>query len=125
MVLAVVALCGRAILRSGLFEPTFRFDRLDVAILALAEGGCSFRWSGRAAREDVRERRHSLSLMIWKYYAVFLIFRSTFDRLSKRGSVQTMAAASVVAVIAVFQSPASGVEAFLTKYTRRTASLRR
>ena len=121
MVLAVVALWGRAILRLNVSSrPTFRFDRLDVAILALAVTSSFIPLAWLGLRGKGFESDDILySLMIWKYYAVFLIFRSTV-----RSSAQariclwlSMAAAAVVAVIAVFQSiGVPGVEAFLVKY---------
>jgi hypothetical protein len=121
MVLAVAALWGRAILRLNVSSrPTFRFERLDVAILALAVTSSFVPLAWLGLRGKTFESDDILySLMIWKYYAVFLIFRSTIRSPAQARICLwlSMAAASVVAVIAVFQSLGfPGVEAFLTKY---------
>ena len=78
MVLAVVALCGRAVVRLGVFSPPRpRFSRLDVAILLLAVTSSIVPLAWLALRGVQIEGDDILyALMIWKYYAVFLIFRS-------------------------------------------------
>lgn len=121
MMLAIFALCGRAILRLNVSSrPTFRFDRLDVAILALAITSSFVPLAWLGLRGISFESDDILySLMIWKYYAVFLIFRATI-----RTPAQTriclwlsMGAAAVVAVIGVLQSLGfPGVESFLGAY---------
>lgn len=121
MLLAIVALCGRAILRLNVSSrPQLRFQRLDVAILLLAVTSSiiPLAWLGlrgvKVESDDVL-----YSLMIWKYYAVFLIFRSTI-RSPARARIclwLSMASAALVAVIAVLQSLGfPGVEAFLGSY---------
>lgn len=121
MVLAVVALWGRAILRLNVSSrPTFRFERLDVAILALAVTSSFVPLAWLGLRGEAFQSDDILySLMIWKYYAVFLIFRSTIRSPAQARICLwlSMAAAAVVALIAVFQSiGVPGVTAFLTKY---------
>jgi hypothetical protein len=121
MLLAIVALCGRAILRlKASSRPQLRFERLDVAILLLAVTSSiiPLAWLGlrgmKFESDDI-----FYSLMIWKYYAVFLIFRGAIRTAAQVRICLwlSMAAAAVVAVIAVLQSLGfPGVEAFLGSY---------
>ena len=121
MLLAIVALVGRAILRLNVSSrPTFRFDRLDVAILALAlmSSFVPLAWLGLRGipfeSDDIL-----YSLMIWKYYAVFLIFRSVIRTPSQARLALwlSMGSAALVAAIAVLQGLGfPGVESFLGSY---------
>jgi hypothetical protein len=121
MLLAVVALCGRAILRLNVSSrPQLRFQRLDVAILLLAVTSSIIPLAWLGVRGVKLESDDVLyALMIWKYYAVFLIFRSAI-RTPAQARIclwLSMAAAALVAVIAVLQSlGVPGVEAFLVTY---------
>jgi hypothetical protein len=121
MLLAIVALCGRAILRLNVSSrPQFRFDRLDVAILLLAVTSSIIPLAWLGVRGVKFESDDILyALMIWKYYAVFLIFRSVV-RTPAQARIclwLSMSAAAIVAVIAVLQSLGfPGVEAFLGSY---------
>ena len=121
MLLAIVALGGRAILRLNVSSrPTFRFDRLDVAILALAitSSFVPLAWLGvRGIKFESDDILYAL--MIWKYYAVFLIFRSVIRTPSQVRIALwlSMGAAALVAVIGVLQSLGfPGVESFLGSY---------
>lgn len=121
MVLAVVALCGRAVVRLGAFSPPRpRVSRLDVAILLLAVTSSIVPLAWLALRGMQIEGDDVLyALMIWKYYAVFLIFRSAIRSPAQARMCLwlAMTAAALVAVIAILQSiQLFGVDAFLATY---------
>jgi hypothetical protein len=121
MALAVVALCGRAVLRLDVqAPPRIRVQRLDVAILLLAVTSSFIPLAWLAIRGLQLEADDILySLMIWKYYIVFLIFRSVVRSESQARICLwlSMAAAALVAVIAVVQSlQLLGINAFLETY---------
>jgi len=118
MALAVVALCGRAVLRLDVeAPPRLRFQRLDVAILLMAVTSSFVPLAWLAIRGLQLEADDILySVMIWKYYVIFLIFRSVVRSESQARICLwlSMGAAALVAVIAVVQSlQLFGVNAFL------------
>jgi hypothetical protein len=121
MALVVVALCGRAVfVMTADNRPRLRLTRLDVAIAIVAVTSSVIPLAWLAAQGQHIEKDDVLyALMVWKYYAVFLIFRNAVRtprelRVCLRLS---MAAAALVAVIAIFQSVQRfGVNAFLNKY---------
>ena len=118
MALAVVALCGRAVLRLDVESPPrLRFQRLDVAILLMAVTSSFVPLAWLAIRGLQLEADDILySVMIWKYYVIFLIFRSVVRSESQARLCLwlSMGAAALVAVIAVVQSlQLFGVNAFL------------
>jgi hypothetical protein len=121
MVLAAVALCGRAILRLSVSaSPRPRILRLDVAILLVAVTSSIVPLAWLAVRGQQIERDDVLyALMLWKYYALFLIFRSAIRSPAQARICLwlSMAAAALVAIIAILQSlQLFGVEAFLATY---------
>jgi hypothetical protein len=121
LILAGVALCGRAILAAKLTaRPRRQLSRLDFAILLVAGTSSVVPLAWLALRGQPVEQDDILySLMVWKYYAVFLIFRTAI-----RSSAQvrtclwlSLAAAAVVAVLAILQSlERFGVGAFLAAH---------
>jgi hypothetical protein len=118
MALAVVALCGRAILRLDVQSPPrLRLQRLDVAILLMAVTSSFVPLAWLAVRGLKFEADDILySLMIWKYYVVFLIFRHVIrsEPQARLCLWLSMGAAALVAVIAVLQSlQLFGINSFL------------
>jgi hypothetical protein len=121
VVIAGVALCGRAIVRLPATSwPRVRVSRLDVAILLLAVTSSIIPLAWLSVRVQPIERDDVLySLMVWKYYAVFLIFRSALrsPRQVRICLWIAMAAAALVAVFAIVESlQLFGIKAFLAKH---------
>lgn len=118
--IAGVALCGRAVLRLPATNwPRLRLSRLDVAILLLAVTSSIVPLAWLALRAQPIERDDVLyALMVWKYYAVFLIFRSAL-RTPRQVRIclwLAMGAAALVAVIAIMEAVGLfGIKAFLAK----------
>ena len=119
MVIVGIALCGRAVCRAAT-RSRFRLTRLDVAILLMAVTSSIIPLAWLALRGQHIEKDDVLyALMVWKYYGIFLIFRSA---ISSSAQVRiclwlALAAGAVVAVIAIAESVhLLGVNAFLGKY---------
>lgn len=120
MVLAAAALCGRAVVRLSISAPRPRILPLDAAILLLAVTSSIVPLAWLAVRGVQIESDDVLyALMIWKYYAVFLIFRSAI-RAPAQARIclwLAMTAAALVAIIAILQSlELFGVDALLATY---------
>jgi hypothetical protein len=120
MALVALGLCGRAVfLMTAARRPRLRLYRLDVAILMVAVTSSIIPLAWLAARgQQIQSDDVLYSLMVWKYYAVFLIFRNAVrtPRQLRTCLWLSMAAAGLVAVIAIFQSVQRfGVNAFLAK----------
>lgn len=100
--------------------PRVRVSRLDVAILLVAVTSSVLPLAWMALRAHAIEQDDVLySLMLWKYYAVFLVFRSAVRSVAQARTALwiSLTSASIVAVIAVLQSlHLFGVEAFLATY---------
>ena len=121
LLLAVAGLGARAVVRLGVSGPPLpRIARLDVAILLLAVTSSIVPLAWLALRGIQVEGDDILyALMIWKYYAVFLIFRSAIRSRDQARICMwlAMTAAALVAVVAILQSlQLFGVDAFLATY---------
>jgi hypothetical protein len=121
LVLVVGGLCCRAIVR---MKATARFrlalSPLDVAILLVAITSSVIPLAWRELRRLPIEQDDVLySLMVWKYYAIFLVFRGVVrsPAQARKCLWLSLASAAVVAVIAILESTQHfGVQAFLSKY---------
>jgi hypothetical protein len=121
MGLVALALCGRAVfVMTTAHLPRIRLSRLDLAILMVAVTSSIIPLAWLAARGQQIEQDDLLySLMVWKYYAVFLIFRNSVRSPKQLGTCLwlSMAAAALVAVLAILQSlQRFGVNAFLAQH---------
>lgn len=115
------ALCVRAVV--VLRVPTtfrFRVSRLDLAILLLAVTSSVIPLAWLAVRGQTIERDDVLyAIMVWKYYAVFCVFRAVIRNIAQvRVCVWlSMGSAAVVAVLAIMQSLQKfGVPSFLAAH---------
>jgi hypothetical protein len=121
LVLVVAGLCCRAIVRvKANARVRLAVSRVDVAIVVLAvmSSVIPLAWMAlrrqRIASDDVL-----YALMVWKYYAIFLVFRGVVrspDE-ARKCLCLSLASAAVVAVVAILQaSHHFGVDGFLGKY---------
>lgn len=121
LVLVGAGLMARGVVHatgSGSFRP--RLDRLDVSLLLLAftSSVLPLLWM-LARRQDIVQDDVLYSVMMWKYYAIYLVARHSVRTLRqvRRCLWISMISASIVSVIAILQSlQLFGVTAFLTKY---------
>ena len=93
--------------RDGRPRPRFRLPPVDATILALAVLSSALPLAWMVARSKAISQDDVLfALTIWKYFAVYLLFRATVRTASQvRICLWTsMAVASLVAVVAILQS---------------------
>jgi hypothetical protein len=121
LLLIGLALCIRAVV--SLRVPTtarLRLSRLDVAILLLAVTSSVIPLAWLGVRGQPIEQDDVLyALMVWKYYAVFCVFRGMVRNMAQVRTCLwlSMGAAAVVAVLAILQSlQRFGVAGFLAAH---------
>lgn len=123
---ALLVLVGAGLLARGVIHATVRgsfrprLDRLDISLLLLAftSSVLPLLWM-KARRQDIVQDDVLYSVMMWKYYAIYLVARYSVrtPQQVRRCLWISMIAASIVSVIAIFQSlQLFGVTGFLAKY---------
>jgi hypothetical protein len=121
MVLVVLGLFARGVfLMTTVRRPRLRLTRLDIAIMAVAVTSSVIPLAWLAVRGRGFEQDDLLySIMVWKYYAVFLIFRHAVRTTKELRTCLwlSMSSAVLVAVVAILQSVQMlGIDSFLARY---------
>lgn len=121
LVLVGLALCLRKVVTLRVpLTARLRVSRLDVAILLLAVTSSVVPLAWLAVRGQTIERDDVLySIMVWKYYAVFCVFRAVIRTIAQVRVCLwlSLGSAAIVAVLAVLQSLQKfGVASFLSAH---------
>lgn len=115
----LVSVVGGAV--TGRMRLTLRFDRIDVALIAMALAASVLPLALMVWRNEPKIELDDLlyALQLWKFYAVFLVVRAGVRTPEEVGRCLwiTMAAAAVVGLLGILQSLGLfGVQQIMTDY---------